>query len=245
MDTERDEKGKFVKGSKVNQGRIPSSEQRRKQAEAMSGRSLTVEHKDKIQTAMLALVAEGKTVGRPKGGTPWNKGKGTAVKKERFLNDAKFKKGMKPWNTGKPWSEEVLIKMRGRHQSEESKAKMSKSHTGKKLTAEHIRKCLSRRTPTSLEMKFQGIIDKNGLPYKFVGDGSFMIGRKNPDFININGEKTAIEVYARYYKLRHAETVQEWKEERQRVFGEYGWTAIFFDETQVNEENVMRQLMAA
>ncbi len=105
-----------------------------------------------------------------------------------------------------------------------------------------VAKMLTHRGRTSLETKFQGIIDKNNLPYKFVGDGSFMIGRKNPDFININGEKIAIEVYARYYKLRHAETIKEWKEERERVFREYGWEAIFFDETQVNESNVLNQL---
>ena len=119
---------------------------------------------------------------------------------------------------------------------------MSKAHKGKKLTAEHIRKVLTRRTPTSLEMKFKKIIEKHGLPYRFVGDGSFMIGRKNPDFINVNGEKIAVEVYARYYKLRHSDTVQAWKEEREKVSREYGWTAIFFDETQVNEGNILSQL---
>lgn len=69
-----------------------------------------------------------------------------------------------------------------------------------------------------------------------------MIGRKNPDFININGEKIAIEVYARYFKKRNAETIKEWKEERQIVFGEYGWKILFFDETEVNESNILQQL---
>ena len=88
----------------------------------------------------------------------------------------------------------------------------------------------------------QKIIEKHGLPYKFVGDGSFIIGRKNPDFININGDKVAIEVYAKYYKLKNSKTIDEWKENRIKVFAEYGWNIIFFDETQVNEKNVLEKL---
>ena len=134
--------------------------------------------------------------------------------------------------------------MFGKRLSAESKKKISVANKGRKPSAETIRKFLSRRTPSSLEMKFLGITEKNNLPYKFVGDGSFMIGRKNPDFININGDKIAIEVYARYYKLRHAETVQAWMDDREKVFREYGWSVIFFDETQVTEANVLKELFA-
>ena len=217
----------FCKGHTINNGRV-----------------LTPEHKEKIRAGLMLRLGHGESIGRPKGGTPWNKGKGNVAPKVKGLRDAKFKKGHSPWNTGKKWPPEMVEKMRQAHKntSLETREKMSKAKKGKHLTAEHIRKVLTRRTPTSLEMKFQNIIEKNGLPYKFVGDGSFMIGRKNPDFININGEKIAIEVYARYFKLRHAETVQKWKEERERVFKEYGWTAMFFDETQVNERNILRQI---
>ena len=93
-----------------------------------------------------------------------------------------------------------------------------------------------------MESKFEDIVNKYNLPYKFVGDGSFMLGNRNPDFININGDKIAIEVYARYYKLRCNETIDGWKEERCRIFAEYGWSIIFFDETQVTESNVLREL---
>lgn len=204
---------------------------------------MTPEHKEKIRASLLLRIENGKNTGRPKGGIPWNKGMGMK-KPERSLRDTKFKKGMIPWNTGKKWSPEMIERMSKIHKnlSVETRDKMSKAHKGKEFSAEHIRKLLTRRTPTSLEIRFQSIIEKNGLPYKFVGDGSFMIGPKNPDFININGEKIAIEVYARYYKLRHAETVQEWKENRQKIFGEYGWKVIFFDETQVKETNILKQL---
>jgi len=263
MDTERDAKGRFVKGSNINQGRVPSDDQKRKQSEKMVGRTLSDEHKAKIKAGIVAL---DKAIGRSKGSIPWNKGmkrangdpipmyeypelseeskrnRSEARMGKHYSTKTEFKKGLVPWNVGKPCSEEMLVKLRGRKRTDETREKMSNAKMGIHHSAEVIKKMLTRRTPTSLEMKFLDIIEKNGLPYKFVGDGSFMIGRKNPDFININGDKIAIEVYARYYKLRHAKTVQEWKEERQRVFKEYGWEAIFFDETQVTEKNVLKQL---
>jgi hypothetical protein len=45
----RDEYGKFVKGNKINYGRIPSVTQREKQSMAMSGRPLSNEHKSKSE----------------------------------------------------------------------------------------------------------------------------------------------------------------------------------------------------
>lgn len=256
MATGRDAKGHFIKGSKINQGRVPSVEQRQKQVAAMTGRVEPDEQKEKIRVAMVKAAAEGRLKIGIKGSVPWNKGMSRAngdpiptytypelseeSKKHRsearmgkhYSSNTEFKKGSKPWNTGKEWDEATL-------------KKMSDAKKGKILTAEHIRKILTRRTPTSLEKKFQEIAEKNGLPYKFVGDGSFMIGRKNPDFINTNGEKIAIEVFSLYYKLRHAKTLEEWKDERQKVFGEYGWQIIFFDAMQVNEANILRELRVA
>ena len=110
-------------------------------------------------------------------------------------------------------------------------------------TKEAIRKALLRHPISSLETKFQQIIDKHQLPYKYVGNGKFFIERKNPDFININGEKVAIEVYARKHKEKMRNmNIDQWKRERQEVFAKYGWEIVFFDETQVKEENVLSVL---
>lgn len=110
-------------------------------------------------------------------------------------------------------------------------------------TPEAIKKALQRHPISSLETKFQEIIDKHKLPYKYVGNGKFFIERKNPDFININGEKKAIEVYARRHKekLRNI-SIEEWKKKRQEIFAKYGWEIIFFDEVQLTEGNVLTVL---
>lgn len=110
-------------------------------------------------------------------------------------------------------------------------------------TPEVIKKSLRRRPMSSLEIKFQGIIDKNELPYKYVGNGDFFIERKNPDFININGEKKAIEVYARRHKEKLREiSIEEWKKQRQELFAKYGWEIIFFNEVELTESNVLNIL---
>jgi len=234
-----------------------------------NGRKLSEEHKEKIRASLLNVAKAGKRIGRPPGGTPWNKGMRKAngdpvvspvmsdegkervskamskrMRGKRVSKKTEFKKGFTPWNKGEkvPQISGENHWNFGNQMPSESIEKMRKSLTGRKLTAEHVRNALRRRTPSSLEMKFQEIIEKHDLPYKFVGDGSFMIGRKNPDFININGEKIAIEVYARFYKLRHAETINEWKQERIKVFKEYGWNILFFDETECNENNILQTI---
>ena len=186
-----------------------------------------------------------------KGRTPWNKGiVGTKHTEEAKIKISLAQKGRKQsqeWinnrvtarkNNGRKWI------------SEEQKKKMSdnsahnKYWLGKKrvFSEEHIRKCLMRKDKSSLEKKFEDICIKNSLPYKFVGNGEFFIERKNPDFINCNGEKIAVEVYYRKHKEMFRNGLENWKSERQKIFNKYGWRIIYFDEMQVNEDNIIKQL---
>jgi len=150
-----------------------------------------------------------------KGHIPWIKGKtmgslceerkakiskaltGRIVSKETREKMSEAHKGQISWAKGKKFSAEHKRKLSennarywlGKHRSEETRSKMSLAGKGKKHSAERIKKILHRRIPTSLEDKFQKIIDKYNLPYKYVGDGKFFIERYNPDFINTNNEK--------------------------------------------------------
>lgn len=133
--------------------------------------------------------------------------------------------------------------MLGKKHSEETKKKISASKVGKKMTQEHIKKCLTRRHMSTLEEKFQVICQKNRLPYKFVGNGELLIGRKNPDFVNTNGKKVVIEVYYTKHKLMFkTNNIECWKNERLNIFQKYGWNVIFFNEVEVNEDNVLEKL---
>lgn len=255
--------GRFQKGDKTNLGRVPTEEQRRKQSEAMTGRKLTKAHRQKIREGMVRAKAEGKQIGRATGDAPWNKGlhmdpihlhtPEVARKISRALRGRKLteehKKACSLGMKGKRNSPATEFKkncipfMKGKKHKRSSRLKMSINGKGKHDHSEEaVKKMLKRRIPTSLESKFIEICSDNELPYKYVGDGSFIVGGKNPDFINMNGEKVAIEVYARYYKWRHTDNINEWKKERRKVFQEYGWKVLFFDETQVNERAVLRRL---
>jgi very-short-patch-repair endonuclease len=89
---------------------------------------------------------------------------------------------------------------------------------------------------SSLEIKMNNILKKNNLPYKFVGNGEVVIGKKCPDFVNVDGEKIAIEVYWTKHKDIFRGGTENWKINRQNIFNEYGWKVLFFDETQIKED---------
>lgn len=121
-------------------------------------------------------------------------------------------------------------------------AKYSNAKKGKKLSKEEIKKCLRRRTPSGLEKRVIKVINKYNLPYKFVGDGKFFIERKNPDFININGEKKAIEVFWKRHKDQFSGGLEKWKQERENIFAKYGWKIVFIEGTGLNEEKILNSL---
>ena len=81
------------------------------------------------------------------------------------------------------------------------------------------------------------IIKKYNLPYKFVGDFSFILGGKNPDFINVNGEKICVEVYDTINKLLYFDSIKQYQNQRTEIFSKYGWQTIFLDETDLKNEN--------
>jgi len=126
---------------------------------------------------------------------------------------------------------------------EKTRKKMSvpnikKSIALKKLweDPEYRKKILGRRIPSSLETKFQKIINKYELPYKYTGNGSFWIEKINPDFVNCNGEKICIEVFCNHYKLMSYDTIEQYKERRTAICKRYGWIVLFFDEFALNDE---------
>lgn len=89
------------------------------------------------------------------------------------------------------------------------------------------------RKPTKPEQILMDIMTEHKLPYKYVGDGSFIIEGLNPDFVNINGKKHIIEVFGRIW---HETLLKEsdWKRSelgRIMIFNSYGYkTLIIWDD---------------
>lgn len=108
---------------------------------------------------------------------------------------------------------------------------------------EFYRKCLQKRKMSGLEKRIAEIIRQNKFPYKFVGNGEFFIERKNPDFINTNGKKIAIETYYKRHKeqIRNM-TEDQWKKERAEIFAKYGWKIIFLEGTNLTNNIIVAAL---
>lgn len=92
------------------------------------------------------------------------------------------------------------------------------------------------KRPTSLEKQMINIITKYNLPYKYVGNGSFLIGYKNPDFININGEKKLIEVGNIFHHQGN------YVQKREKHFTNYGWKSYIFIGDTLNEQVIVNTL---
>lgn len=56
--------------------------------------------------------------------------------------------------------------------------------------------------------------------YKYTGDFSFIINGKNPDFINVNGQKKCIELFGDYWHRNDN------PQDRKDIFKEYGWDTL-------------------
>ena len=135
---------------------------------------------------------------------------------------------------------------KGHMTSKENRVKMSLAGLGRKKTKEHIRKILTHRSMSGLEITFQSLIDKHNLPYKFVGNGTFFIENINPDFININREKKAVEVYYKKHKEQfRAGGVEGWMKQRTEICDKYGWEILFIEAKQFNEENLLHLLSSS
>ena len=100
------------------------------------------------------------------------------------------------------------------------------------------------KRPTSFEKIIIDLIKEYNLPYKYVGDGAFLIGYKNPDFVEINGKKICVEVFYNYFKERDFGTVENYKEQRSRHFAKYGWKTIFIDEKQIQNTEIILKLLS-
>jgi len=140
-----------------------------------------------------------------------------------------YGKSLTPWNKGMVG----VIK-----KSELAKEKMRAYWENKEWREKQIERMLAGlfKRPTSLEQQMIDIIKKNNLPYKYVGDGSFIIGYKNPDFVNINGEKKLIEVA----NLQHHS--EDYPIKRAKYFSKYGWKSYIFRTKELDENIVLKTL---
>lgn len=71
--------------------------------------------------------------------------------------------------------------------------------------------------------------------YKYVGDYQVFFGGKNPDFINVNGQKKLIEMFGDYWHSEKVtgETKEEHEQNRINHFKQFGFDTLIVWETEI------------
>jgi very-short-patch-repair endonuclease len=92
------------------------------------------------------------------------------------------------------------------------------------------------KRPTSYEKMISELCINNNLPFMYTGNGTFLVGNKNPDFIN-KKEKIAIEVFNNYHKILVYGSVKNYMIERTKYFSNYGYRVIFIREEEITSND--------
>ena len=158
-------------------GKVVSKESRKKMSDAHKGKKLSKETKLKIKLSSI--------------------GKKRSEEHKRKISIA---------NSGKKRSEEHKRKLSVSHigiiPSEKTKIKLSKTGIKKWQDPIFQKKQYKARAirPNKPETILLNLLNDLFLnEYKYVGDFQFFLGGRNPDFMNINGQKKLIELYGDYW----------------------------------------------
>ena len=207
-----------------------TEERKQKLSRVLTGRRLSKEHKRKLSEA--------------------HKGK----KNPRFGKhlSKEVKEKISKANKGKQCSRETRKKLsdinKGKQCSAETKKKMSEARKGKNCymfekhlseeTKQKIREARKHqvfpRYHTKPERIFEKICKNNHLSFKYTGDSSFWIKNINPDFVECNGKKIAVEIFGDYWHsplLRGTTPYSQTYEGRKKILKKYGWKLIVFWES--------------
>jgi len=110
--------------------------------------------------------------------------------------------------------------------------------------SEHLKKILRRNTPNKPEKIMINLIEKNSLPFNYVGNGKiwFRGGHQsfNPDFLSKN-PKHIIEVYGDYW--HNLPNIRKRDKERLRTYSKYGYkTLIIWEHELKNPFDVLNKI---
>ena len=133
-------------------------------------------------------MARARKVLQESGTAPWNKGERGCYSEETLRKMGTDKAGKSSSMKGKHFPLEVAIENRRRALS----YWQDPEYVFKQMKARGVK-------PNKPEHKLIVLIEENNLPYKYVGDGQFILGGKCPDFLNVNGKKQVIELFGTYW----------------------------------------------
>ena len=99
------------------------------------------------------------------------------------------------------------------------------------------------KKPNNKEKILIDLINKNNLPYKYVGDGNLIIGSRNPDFMHNEGNKL-IEFFGDYWHTKKVRCYEETEKGRKEFFKKYGFnTLVIWENELTNPEAVLKKII--
>lgn len=147
------------------------------------------------------------------------------------------------WHLSEGAKAKLSAIQKGKTQSEETKLKHSKAM--KRIWADpevrrrrigDILKAVCKK-PNRVERKLINLINKSGLPFKYVGNGEVIIGDRCPDFINTNGKKQLIELFGTYWHDIFDVA------RRKDHFRQYGFdTLVIWEDELCNKQKVIHKI---
>lgn len=113
--------------------------------------------------------------------------------------------------------------MYGRHHTDATKQLLSEA------SIRNLKSGIYNKKPTDIELLFQEICQKYNLPFRYVGNRQFWIGRQNPDFIDSNGRKIVVELLGDWWHsaLLNRRVQDDDLKKREQHYKRYGWKVIF------------------
>ena len=137
----------------------------------------------------------------------------------------------------------------GKKHTKEAKEKMSQAHLRcwkDPNYRENQLKAIFKGSdirPTKPERKLRKLLNKL-FPneYKYVGNGSILIGFKNPDFINVNGQKKIIELFGDFWHSKKVTGLKkkEHRKQRQAHFAKYGYKTLVIWEHELSDKKQLK-----
>ena len=109
---------------------------------------------------------------------------------------------------------------------------------------EYMKKRISSliKKPNKKEKIVVELINKNKLPYEYIGDGKLIIGTKNPDFINKSNNKI-IELFGDYWHKNKVRCYEETENGRIEYFKKYGYeTLVIWEKELKKPEDVLKKI---
>ena len=126
------------------------------------------------------------------------------------------RKGRVPWNKGKKmnFSEDWYSK---------HKLTLEQRNSDPAFQRRRLKAC--NQKPNKQETKLITLMQVNDLPFRYVGDGSVIIGTKNPDFIH-EWDCKLVELFGEYWHGRVMQREYSSAEGRQEYFQRFGYKSL-------------------